>query len=338
MANRIKKLIPKLKRAHLFVDKNDIFYLTGAQLEGFWLLVTKKGAVAIAYEMLSGQLKSILKGIEIVSGDNFVETLSDYLRKAAIREVGTCGAKISHALFDKISSKIKLKDDGDIVSDARQAKDRFEIKTIRKACRITVQALRAVRPLIKPGISEEEILFKIEEYFAKHKARPSFPLIVASGPNSANPHHVSSLRKIKRNDVILLDIGCVYKGYCSDLTRTFFLGKTNSLQQKIYLTVKNAHDLALKCVKQGTGAFDVDKAARDVICKAGFGAKFIHSTGHGVGIEIHESPSLSVKAKSVLKAGMAVTVEPGIYLEGNFGVRIEDTVLVTKKGSEVLTK
>jgi Xaa-Pro aminopeptidase len=181
-------------------------------------------------------------------------------------------------------------------------------------------------------------VFKIEEYFAKNMVRPSFPIIVASGPNSANPHHISSKRKIVANDVILMDLGCVYKGYCSDLTRTFFLGKTNDLQRKVYALVKRAYGRAMRALKKGVKASSIDNAAREVISNAGFADKFIHTTGHGVGIDIHEPPRLSAKDNTVLKNGMIVTVEPGVYIKGRFGVRIEDTVLINKKGKRVLTQ
>ena len=338
MTDRIEKTIRGLKvPAQLFTSKNEIFYLTGVELEGFWLLVERKGAVIFTSKMLSGQLKSLFAGFKVISGDGLTGLLAGYLREKGIKELGIDGSAVSHAFFKKLNRKIKLKDEGNILSTLRLRKDINELKAIKKSCRITASAMRFARKLIKPGITEDEISFKIEEYFLKHGARPAFTLIIASGPNSASPHHISSSRKIKRNDVILLDIGCVYKGYCSDLTRTFFLGKTINLRKRVYAVVKRAHKEALGKVRPGARACGIDKAARDVIRKAGFGDKFIHTTGHGVGIEIHEAPRLSAKDKTVLKTGMVITVEPGIYLDGDFGVRIEDTAVVTKKGREVLT-
>jgi len=339
MASRLEKLISKLKSpAHLFTSKTEIFYLTGVELEGFWLLDTKSGAAVVAPEMLAGQLRGLLPGLEVVSGNDLTETLAGYLRKKGINRLGINGAKASHSFFRKLNRKIILKDDGDILASLRMIKDAEELEAVKSSCRIASAAIKFAEKCIKPGISEEEIAFKIEEFFLKRKARPSFPLIIASGPNSANPHHISSSRKIKPNDVILMDIGCVYKGYCSDLTRTFFLGRTNSLQDKVFAVVKRAQEKALGKVKAGASAASIDRAARELITKAGFGDKFIHTTGHGVGLEIHEPPRLSLKDKTVLKAGMVITVEPGIYLEGAFGVRIEDTAVVTKKGREVFTK
>lgn len=338
MSTRIARLISKLKSpAHLFTDKTDIFYLTGIELEGFWLLVTKRGASAFAPTMLAGQLKE-LSGIDVISCKVLTKCLVEYLREKKIKRLGVNGAKISHSLFKKLAKKAGLKDEGDVLSVLRRQKDEVELEVIKKSCKIAVSALKNAKRFIRPGISEEQISFKIEEFFIKHHARPAFPLIVACGPNSANPHHISSSRKIKPNDVILIDIGCVYKGYCSDLTRTFFLGKTNSLRKRVYAVVERAQKHAMAKVKAGAGAVAIDKAARSVIEKAGFGEKFIHSTGHGVGIDIHEEPRLSSTGKAVLKTGMVVTIEPGIYIEGDFGVRIEDTVVVTNKGREVYTR
>ena len=168
-------------------------------------------------------------------------------------------------------------------------------------------------------MTELDIYFKIEEEFAKRHVVQSFKTIVASGPNSANPHHNSSNRKIRKNDIVMIDMGCVYNGYCSDLTRTFFVGKQNKLQQKIWNIVKLAHDNALVKVKDGIKTKDIDFSARNTIKMAGYEKQFIHTTGHS------------------LKEGTIITIEPGIYLEKKFGVRIEDTVLVRKSGYKVLT-
>jgi len=166
---------------------------------------------------------------------------------------------------------------------------------------------------------------------------PSFDIIIGSGPNSAWPHHATSERVIKNNEPLLLDFGCFYKGYASDMTRTIFIGKPTDEYKKIYAIVESAHKAGLAAIRCGVSAFDADKACRDIISAAGYGDTYIHGTGHGIGLEIHENPYLNTKSKAVLKAGMAVTVEPGIYLAGKFGVRLEDSVLVTKKGCEILT-
>ncbi len=338
MPSRIVKVISRLRSpAHLFTGKIEIFYLTGIELEGFWLLVTKCGPAIFAPRMLSGQLKELLPGVEILASDSLLDSLAGYLRDKGIKKLGVNGTIISYKFFNKLNMKIRLKDEGDVLAEHRIVKDNLELDAIRKSCKIAVSAIDYIKSHVKPGVTEEQIAFKIEEFFIKHNARPAFPLIIASGPNSANPHHVSSSRKIKLNDVVLMDIGCIHKGYCSDLTRTFFLGKTNGLQKRVYAVVGRAHKHAMARVKAGASAASIDKEAREIIKKAGFGDKFIHTTGHGVGMEIHEAPRLSSLDKTVLKAGMVITIEPGIYIEGDFGVRIEDTVVVTKKGREVIT-
>jgi len=166
---------------------------------------------------------------------------------------------------------------------------------------------------------------------------PSFNLIIGFGPDSALPHHESSDRPLKNNEAVLIDYGCVYNGYCSDITRTYFHGKPDVEFKKVYAIVDAAQKAGVKKVKAGARTFDIDKACRDHIADAGYGQYFIHGTGHGVGLEIHESPTLNTKSKETLRAGMAVTVEPGIYLYGKFGVRIEDSVLVKNGGCEILT-
>jgi Xaa-Pro aminopeptidase len=323
---------------HLITNKSDLFYLTGVELEGFWLLVADKKAVVFAPQLLAGQLKRLLPGLGVAGGDNLIELLVQYCKREGLKGLGVCASKMSHSFYVKLNRKINLKDEGDVVVKIRQKKDAQEISKIARACQIASSAMRYAKSLLKPGVTEEEIVFKIEEYFAKNRVRPSFPIIVGTGPNSANPHHISGSRKIAVNDTVLIDLGCVYKGYCSDLTRTFFLGKTNDLQQKAFTLVKRAHGLALLKAGQGVAVWEVDKAARDVISQAGYGDKFIHTTGHGVGIDIHESPRLSAKDDTVLKSGMVVTIEPGIYFAGRFGIRIEDTILIKKKGRKVLTR
>ncbi|MBR3628136.1 MAG: aminopeptidase P family protein, partial [Elusimicrobia bacterium] len=249
---------------------------------------------------------------------------------------------ISYNLFqllkDKLNkNKILLYTDNQSVLKKRIIKNKEEIKNIKKACEIVSEVFETVKKKIVPGMMEIDIHFKIEEEFAKRHVVQSFKTIVASGPNSANPHHISGNRKIQRNDIVLIDMGCIYNGYCSDLTRTFFIGKEEKNKRKIWNIVKQAHDESLIKVKQNIKASDIDFFARNLIRQEGYGKNFIHTTGHGVGLDIHEAPSIGQKSKDILKEGMIITIEPGIYLDKKFGVRIEDTVLVTKNGYKVLT-
>jgi Xaa-Pro aminopeptidase len=338
--NRINRIISDLTvPVYLVTSQADLFYLTGIDLEGFWLVISKEGAVLITSKLLAGQLNENFPGSEIIISRAFSDSLREYCRKRGITAVGTDFLNISHALGQKLAGVAELKDTRGLVERRRMIKDSGEIEKIRKACKLAVSALKYARKLLKPGVSEKQIMFKIEEYFEKNGARPApkFQPIVAFGPNTANPHHISSDRKIKKNDVALIDLGCVLNGYCSDLTRTFNLGKINTLFKEVHTLVKEAHARAVEQVRSGVKASDIDDVARKTISDGGYGANFIHTTGHGIGIEVHESPRLSAKDETVLETGMAVTVEPGIYLPGQFGARHEDLILVKNNGCEVLT-
>lgn len=197
---------------------------------------------------------------------------------------------------------------------------------------------------VKVGMSELEVKEELERLQYKYGSeRMAFDTIVATGENASEFHHISNDTKIKDGDVLMIDFGCVYQGYHSDITRTVFVGKRdleNAKQNeliKIYKVVRTSLERAIASVKSSATCKYVDAAARDVIIEAGYGENFPHSTGHGLGLEIHESPKISYKSDEVLEEGMVLTIEPGIYVEGLGGVRIEQDVLVTKEGCEILT-
>ena len=336
--NRINKIISSLnQQAYLVTDKNDLFYLTGLDLEGFWLLLTPKGFFAFTPPMFAGQLRGLLVGGKVIAGKNLINSIIELCKAKSIKTLGLDYSKVNHKLAGAFAGSIEIKNSDGLLDEYRLIKDKREIELVIKSSKIAVSALKYARRFMKPGVTELQIMFKIEEYFAKCQAQPAFPIIVAFGPNSANPHHISSARKIKKNDVILVDLGCRYKGYCSDLTRTLNLGKITNSFKEVNALVREAHDRAVKRVKNGVKASEVDAAARQVISDGGYADNFVHTTGHGLGIEVHEPPRLSVADGSVLKSGMFVTVEPGIYLPGKFGVRHENLLLVNEKGNEVLT-
>jgi len=219
-------------------------------------------------------------------------------------------------------------------------KNKDEIKNIREACRIAAKTWEIVEPQIKIGRSEREIADEIISTMLKlgaDKKPESFPTIVAVGSNSATAHHETGNRKVKQNSVVLVDFGCRFNGYCSDMTRTIFFGEPTNLYIKIKKAVDTAYITAVNLLTPGVRVSDVDRAARDVITEAGYGKQFIHTTGHGLGLKIHEPPNIYLKSKNRLKAGMAITIEPGIYLPGKFGYRYENTLIVTRLGSENMT-
>jgi len=191
---------------------------------------------------------------------------------------------------------------------------------------------------IEAGLREIDVAGQIKSGLNKLGSRPSFRIIVASGKRSAIPHGFATEKKIRRGELVVIDFGAVYNGYRSDITRTVIVGKPTPRQRKIYRIVGEAQKRAIKAVRAGKACFEVDRAAREYIGKKGFGKNFIHSTGHRVGKKVHEPPKISKGNRNKLKTGMIVCIEPGIYIKGWGGVRIEDMVLVTKNGCKVLTR
>lgn len=330
-------------KAILVTNPKDIYYLTGADFDGFWLLAYNNKFFVITSNMVRGQvLRYFNKSVKITATNMFSDSLIEICKKNNIKEIAIDVLSTLTSTFDVISKKLKKNNIktfkiSNITKDLRSVKSKTEIKNIKTACSIVSKVYSEIKNKIKPGITELDIYYEIEKLFAKYKVEKSFKTIVASGSNSANPHHISCNRKFLKNDIILIDMGCVYKGYCSDLTRVVFLGKINVQAKKIWALVKEAHDVSLKTVKSGQKCSVIDESARFAIKKAGFADNFIHGTGHGVGLDIHEHPSLSQKSKDILKENMVVTIEPGVYFNGKFGIRIEDTVLVTKNGYKILT-
>ncbi len=226
----------------------------------------------------------------------------------------------------------------DYLDEYRKIKSEEECKNIRYAEKIGDMAFEHILPFIKPGITEREIALELEFFMKKQGASAlSFDTIVAVGERAALPHANLTDTRVEEGKVVLMDYGCVYNGYCSDMTRTVAVGYADDKTKNIYDTVLKAQLSAIAEIKSGINSKAVDKIARDIITQAGYGEGFTHSLGHGVGLEIHEQPNLSPKSEDALKAGNVVTVEPGIYVEGFCGVRIEDLVLVTDEGCENFT-
>ncbi|RLE81557.1 MAG: aminopeptidase P family protein [Thermoprotei archaeon] len=233
---------------------------------------------------------------------------------------------------------VEFKDATPLVSALREIKSPTEIEIIRKASEITGKALEVALESLKEGVREIDIVAEVLYVFSKHEAYPAFPPIVASGPNSAYPHAKPGRRRIEKGDFVVIDIGAKYMGYCADMTRTVIIGEPSEKQKRIFEAVIEAQERALGVLREGASAIGVDNVARDVIRKYGYAPYFNHSLGHGVGLDVHESPTLAPSDKDkILKEGMVVTVEPGVYIHRYGGVRIEDTVLVRKNGFEQLT-
>lgn len=226
----------------------------------------------------------------------------------------------------------------DQLNQMRVIKDESELELMRKAAELADYAIEVGCKEIAEGKTELEILMAIEFEMKRKGVYMSFDTMVLSGPKAASPHGTPGDRKVQKGDFVLFDLGIVYKGYCSDITRTVSFGEPNEEQKVIYETVRKAEQAAVDAVKPGVLAKDLDKIARDIITEAGYGEFFTHRLGHGLGISVHEFPSVTATNELVLKEGMVFTIEPGIYKTGVAGVRIEDDVVVTKDGVEVLTK
>ncbi|HVN15642.1 MAG TPA: aminopeptidase P family protein, partial [Anaerolineales bacterium] len=230
-------------------------------------------------------------------------------------------------------------DASDVLADLRLRKDQDEVNAMRRAVKIAQDALEATVPLIKIGMTERELAAELVTQLLKHGSDSELPFspIVSGGPNSANPHASPTDRKLQVGDLLVVDWGATFDGYISDLTRTFAVGKVDAEYEKIHKIVQEANAAGRAAGKPGVPCANVDKAARHVIEAAGHGKYFTHRTGHGIGMEGHEDPYMRGDNMQLLEPGMAYTVEPGIYMPGRNGVRIEDNVVITESGAEVLS-
>ncbi|NLI73202.1 MAG: aminopeptidase P family protein [Euryarchaeota archaeon] len=265
--------------------------------------------------------------------------IADALGK--IKYLGINASGITHAnakLLKKILPDIRLIDVGYAIKKARMIKDMDEIRSIKRACDIASKVAEDIPSFLKEGISEGETAAEIEYRMQKLGATSvSFDTISAFGSNSAEPHHSSSDRKLRVGEPALFDFGCKYNRYCSDITRTYFVDTVSNKFERIYQVVLEAQKRALDMIRAGVNGRDVDAAAREYIDNSGFPGGLIHSTGHGLGLSVHDGGRLAPNDDLVLKENMILTVEPGIYIPGEGGVRIEDDVLVTRDGYELLT-
>ncbi len=256
--------------------------------------------------------------------------------------IGVNFADIPHSAYRKFKYMAKGKrfvDVSEVLEKTRMIKDRKEIERIRKAGKIATDALHALIPQLKEGMKEyEAAALLIYEMMKRGANGPAFETIASFGENSAEPHYTAGSRALKKGDYALFDFGAHFERYNSDMTRTFVMGKADEKHRKIYEIVREAQQAGIDAVRAGMMGSEVDAVARNVIEKAGYGDRFIHSLGHGLGLKVHDGGGLSPNIKMELKENMVVTVEPGIYLPGFGGVRIEDDVLVKKNRAELLTE
>jgi Xaa-Pro aminopeptidase len=258
------------------------------------------------------------------------------IKKLAVDSLGIEGWR---SLAKETRGKTKLAVKSNFVSDLRRTKDEEEIGLIRKACELTSEGMKVAYEVLSSGMKEYEVAAEIEYAMRKRGSYgTAFETAVSSGPTSAFPHGGCTDRLIREGDLVVVDFGATYKFYNSDMTRTLVAGKPSEKQEKLHAIVREAQEQAFKAIKAKAKAREIDAVARRIIQNAGYGEFFVHTLGHGVGLEIHEPPMLNSTSKETLSAGEVLTDEPGIYLVGYGGVRIEDTVLVREDGAKKLTK
>ena len=366
----VQKLLSKNKVSALLVtDKTNIRYLSGFTGSAGFILLTKTKPILFTdsryFEGAKYKVPKFFKLENITKLWKNPETLKEHwqktLGKFRIKNLGFESDSISYRQFKKfkaLSNKIKFVETTGIIEEVRSVKEPEEIKNIKKSQEINEKVLNKILEILKNAvkknlpITEEEIAWKIRILGHEFGAEGvSFDPIVAFGKNSSIPHHESNKTKLKKRDIVLIDMGMKYQGYCSDMTRTIFLNPPTPEQKKVYDIVLQAQLNTIQQIKPNVVVQKIDTTCRDYIESKKHGKHFTHGTGHGVGLDIHELPSFhqeknsqktpkksSNKKPATLKPGMIVTVEPGIYLKGKFGIRIEDMILVTEKGCQNLTK
>lgn len=311
----------------------DIFYLTGMHLSLGRLLVAPHLVVLFVdgrYEESAKKKATAL--VKKLNDEAFLKVLSSKKLKD-VRCIGfdtqTSFAKVE-LLKKLIKKQCKMKGLFAPILELRSIKDASELKRIKKSAKLLWEGFLHAKKKLKVGVEERQIALEFEFYCKERGAEDlSFTPIIAFGANSALPHHLTGRRTLKKGDIVLMDLGVKVDGYASDMTRTFFFGEGSTTLQKLYKVVEDSKEAALELCRPGVPLTEIDQAARKVMAKAQLEKHFLHSLGHGIGLDVHESPSFRDK-KAVLKPGMVITIEPGLYLPGSGGVRLEDMVVITK--------
>jgi Xaa-Pro aminopeptidase len=323
--------------ALLIENKVDLFYLTGLALSAGALVVTRYETVLF----VDGRYFAKAERSAPCAVRLFVaNAVADWLEAREVKTLTFDGAYTSYDRFMALKGQLKmveLKAASAVLKEMRAVKDGAEIGALKAAAALTHQGLKHVEGLLQEGISEEELAFEFELFVRKKGAsRLSFDPIVAFGENSAYPHYRAGKERLKKNQIVLIDVGAVVDSYCGDLTRVVFFGEKDPQLEKMLELTKQAHAQAMHGAKPGVKFGDLDRAARAVFETNGVSEFFTHGLCHGVGLEVHEFPRTTIDKEVALETGMVFTIEPGLYRPGLGGVRWEDTVLVTKNGLEIL--
>ena len=346
-ASRRERLQAQLEEreitALLVTNLTNIFYLTGFRGSAGVALIGPSQGVLWVDPRYTLQARQQALGLEVkeVRGGLLREAVR-WIRRRRLGRVGYEDSTLTCREFLQLErgggQKIHWVPSAGVVEDLRVVKDQGEIDCIRQACRLTVEVFREVRREVRPGVRESDLTAEIEYRMKRHGADGfAFETIVASGLRSAWPHAHPSSKSLQKGDLVIFDLGAILGGYAADLTRTLYLGAPGARVRGLYNAVRKAQERAVEATLCGKRACDIDRVAREALAGRKLESYFTHSTGHGVGLEIHERPRLGHSDKTRLQKGSVITVEPGVYLEGFGGIRLEDTVLVTAGAPEVLT-
>lgn len=336
---RFKKVFDKVNansEAFLITNLKNIRYLTGFKGSFAVALLTNKGLFLFVDFRYVEQAKKEAFAEIVFFKDSWINTLLKFIDNLNIKRLSfevTCSVET----FLKLSGKIELVPEHYVVEHIRAVKEEEEIENMKVAVKIAEEAFLRIKHLLREGITEKTIAKALENEITKQSDTLPFPVIVASGENSSMPHWRNSDKILNYGDFVIIDWGAEYEGYFSDMTRTFIIGKAENKKKEIYEIVNKARLEAIMACKAGVVAKDIDQAARNLIKQSGYEENFGHATGHGVGLDVHEFPKINYQSEEIIEPGMVFTIEPGIYMEGFGGVRIEDMVVVKENSVEVLT-
>jgi Xaa-Pro aminopeptidase len=348
IANRLKRVRHALEAAEantlLETHPPNVYYLSGFTGDSGVLLVEPSSVTLFTDGRFTIQAKEESPGIRthIHRGGPLLAAIGDYLRRKRRIRAAIAPSRLSLAgwnVLKKTGGKgVRWLSVDGLVDQLRAVKDASEINRIRDAARVGSEVMEETIHLVRPGVTELDLAAEIAYRMRRKGASgESFEAIVAGGPRSALPHARPTTRQIGKNELVVLDLGAILRRYCSDLTRTVYVGRAPTRVRRWYQAVLEAQAAARAVVRAGVATGAVDAAARGVLQRRGLGRYFVHSTGHGIGLEIHEGPRLARGQKGLLKTGNVVTLEPGVYIEGVGGIRIEDDAVVTPRGAEILT-
>lgn len=349
--SRINKTKERLKalnvEAVLVTSPANFFYYSGVwldsneRLQAILISQTQEEAVMIVHEMTEGEVDSATHFQKEFwkDGENALLLLNEFLPDSGTISIDDFWP--SHYLLELIQMKPEASfvSSNEVIAKLRLIKDEQEIELLRKSGKIADRVMEQTIEFIKPGVTESEVVNEVKRLFSEYGVEElSFNPIVGAGAHGAVPHHAPDDTEIVDGDMIVLDLGGIKDHYCSDMTRTVVVGEPTEEMENVYKIVQQAHQAGVQAAKPGVRLKDIDAAAREVIEKAGYGPNFTHRTGHGLGIQVHEEPYVTPVNEQILEAGMVISIEPGIYLSGKFGVRIEDIVAVTPEGGDRLNR